>query len=161
MSATKNREAEFAYGSGPINPVNAANPGLIYDAGESDYIQFLCGQGYSNESFQLVTGSSTTTCSASNNGTVWDPNYPSFALSGPAGASVTRAFRQAVTNVGSPVSTYKATMVPLPRSTNLHSSPSGRLGTTATKTLSRTRWRRRHSRRRSGGKAGGGVVAGV
>ncbi|KAG5557872.1 hypothetical protein RHGRI_007940 [Rhododendron griersonianum] len=94
MSATKNPEAEFAYGSGHINPVKAANPGLIYNAGESDYIQFLCDQGYSNESLQLVTGSNTTTCSASNNGTVWDLNYPSFALSGPVGAFVTWAVKK-------------------------------------------------------------------
>ncbi|KAE9465255.1 hypothetical protein C3L33_02841, partial [Rhododendron williamsianum] len=94
MRATKNPEAEFAYGSVHINPVKAANPGLIYNAGESDYIQFLCDQGCSNESLQLVTGSSTTTCSASNNGTVWDLNYPSFALSGPAGAFVTWAVKK-------------------------------------------------------------------
>ncbi|KAH7853702.1 hypothetical protein Vadar_005684 [Vaccinium darrowii] len=114
MSSKKNPEAEFAYGSGHLNPVKAANPGLVYDAGETDYVQFLCGQGYSNQSLQLLTGSNTTICTASNNGTVWDLNYPSFALSGLANTAVTRVFHRTVTNVGSPVSTYNATVVPPP-----------------------------------------------
>ncbi|XP_058208208.1 cucumisin-like [Rhododendron vialii] len=111
---TQTALAEFAYGSGQIDPVQAANPGLVYDAGESDYVKFLCGQGYTTQLLQLVTGSSNTTCSASNNGTVWDLNYPSFSLSGPANVSVTRVFHRTVTNVGSPVSTYTSTVFPPP-----------------------------------------------
>lgn len=107
MSVSSNTDAEFAYGSGQLNPLKAADPGLVYDAGETDYVKFLCGQGYSSKSLQLLTGDNST-CTAANNGTVWDLNYPSFAVSSQLSGPLTRVFHRTVTNVGSPVSTYKA-----------------------------------------------------
>lgn len=107
MSSTTNTEAEFAYGSGQIDPKKAARPGLIYDMGESDYVGFLCGQGYTTKNLRLVTGDNST-CSASNNSTVGDLNYPSFTLSGPFSTVYSSVFHRTVTNVGTPVSTYKA-----------------------------------------------------
>lgn len=103
MTVKANSEGEFAYGSGHIDPVKAKSPGLVYDIAEGDYVSFLCGQGYSNKNLQLVTGDNST-CSAANNGTVYDLNYPSFTLPGPASA----VFHRTVTNVGSATSTYKA-----------------------------------------------------
>ncbi|KAK8662515.1 hypothetical protein V6N13_092088 [Hibiscus sabdariffa] len=105
MSSINNIEAEFAYGAGHINPTLAAQPGLIYDAGEIDYVKFLCGQGYTSRQLELITGN-TSSCSEVTNGTVWDLNYPSFTLSTTPGNSVTRVFHRTVTNVGSAVSTY-------------------------------------------------------
>ncbi|KAE8671940.1 Cucumisin [Hibiscus syriacus] len=107
MSSVNNLEAEFAYGAGHINPSVAVRPGLIYDAGEIDFINFLCGQEYNPKQLALITGSNST-CSEETKGTVWDLNYPSFALSTTPGNSVTRVFHRTVTNVGSAVSTYKA-----------------------------------------------------
>ncbi|OAY38520.1 cucumisin isoform X2 [Manihot esculenta] len=107
MNPDTNPDAEFAYGSGHINPVKAKDPGLVYDAGEVDYVKFLCGQGYSTRQLQLVTGDQST-CSAENNGTVWNLNYPSYALSTKYGESITRNFQRTVTNVGTQKSTYKA-----------------------------------------------------
>ncbi|CAL5322561.1 unnamed protein product [Camellia sinensis] len=43
MSAETNNDAEFAYGAGYINPVKAANPSLVYDIEEADYVRYLCG----------------------------------------------------------------------------------------------------------------------
>ena len=48
MDVDKNIDAEFAYGIGHINPTRAINSNLVYDAREIDYVNFLCGQGYSN-----------------------------------------------------------------------------------------------------------------
>ncbi|XVE99666.1 hypothetical protein REPUB_Repub03eG0219500 [Reevesia pubescens] len=107
MSSENNMEAEFAFGAGHINPALAARPGLVYDAGEIDYLKFLCGQGYSPTQLQLITGNNTS-CSEDTNGTVWDLNYPSFALSATPGKSISRIYHRTVTNVGSAVSIYKA-----------------------------------------------------
>nr|GEW09389.1 cucumisin-like [Tanacetum cinerariifolium] len=107
MSPIKNPDAEFAYGSGHINPLKAVNPGLVYDAGEADYVSFLCGQGYDAMKLRTVTGD-TTACSAANNATVWDLNYPSFTLSSNEPGIIVRRFNRIVTNVGLGESTYQA-----------------------------------------------------
>ena len=107
MNPKTNTDLEFAYGAGQLNPLQAANPGLVYDAEEADYIKFLCGQGSNSTKLYLVTGENIT-CSATINGTVWDLNYPSFPVSTKNGTEVTRTFTRTVTNVGSPTSTYKA-----------------------------------------------------
>ncbi|XP_062089437.1 cucumisin-like [Humulus lupulus] len=102
-----NKDAEFAYGSGHIDPLRAINPGLVYDAGESDYVEFLCGQGYSTKSLRLVTGDKSS-CSNVQKIHASNLNYPSFALSTISTNAITRVFHRTVTNVGSPTSTYKA-----------------------------------------------------
>ncbi|CAI0443440.1 unnamed protein product, partial [Linum tenue] len=103
-------DAEFGYGSGQIHPSRAVDPGLVYDAGEIDYVEMLCGQGYNITQLRLVTGDQSSCSSAATNGTaVWDLNYPSFALSSEKlKTSVTRVFHRTVTNVGSATSTYTA-----------------------------------------------------
>ncbi|TYH00449.1 hypothetical protein ES288_A10G277600v1 [Gossypium darwinii] len=109
LSLKTNTDAELAFGSGHLVPSSALDPGLIYDAGEIDYVKFLCGQGYDTEIVRLVTGDRSN-CSNSINGTAWDLNYPSFALSATPGKSTRRVFHRTVTNVGSGVSIYKATV---------------------------------------------------
>ncbi|TYJ16406.1 hypothetical protein E1A91_A10G250900v1 [Gossypium mustelinum] len=109
LSLKTNTDAELAFGSGYLVPSSALDPGLIYDAGEIDYVKFLCGQGYDTEIVRLVTGDRSN-CSNSINGTAWDLNYPSFALSATPGKSTRRVFHRTVTNVGSGVSIYKATV---------------------------------------------------
>ncbi|KAH6762718.1 subtilase 4.12 [Perilla frutescens var. hirtella] len=122
MTVKANSDAEFAYGSGHIDPIKAKSPGLVYDMGEGDYVRFLCGQGYSNKTLLLVTGDNST-CTAANNGTVYDLNYPSFSVSGTSGKSVSAVFHRTVTNVGSPSSTYKA-VVAAPSGLTIQVQPS-------------------------------------
>ncbi|WCJ19691.1 Subtilisin-like protease [Euphorbia peplus] len=107
MSCEKNTGAEFAYGSGQINPVKASDPGLVYDAEEIDYVKFLCGQGYSTAQLKLVTGDNNFECSEETEATVYDLNYPSFAFTATR-STLTRVFHRTITNVGSPTSIYKA-----------------------------------------------------
>ncbi|GMN41406.1 hypothetical protein TIFTF001_010638 [Ficus carica] len=114
MNADVNPEAEFAYGSGLINPLKAAYPGLVYDIDEVDYINFLCGQGYTTKLLQIVTGNGRRSCRKGSNGTVADLNYPAFVLSASPLESINHIFNRTVTNVGSPASTYKANLVAPP-----------------------------------------------
>ncbi|KAM0068948.1 putative cucumisin [Helianthus debilis subsp. tardiflorus] len=107
MSPAKNSDAEFAYGSGQIDPSKAADPGLVYDAGEQDFVSFLCGQGYNATTLKIVTGDAST-CSADTNTTVWNLNYPSFALSSQQPGSISQTFNRTVTNVGAADSSYQA-----------------------------------------------------
>ena len=112
MSVETNTGMEFAYGAGHIEPLQAVNPDLVYDAGEADYVKFLCGQGYSTKHLRLITGNNST-CSEAKHETVLNLNYPSFAISTKSGVTLTRIFTRTVTNVGPAVSTYKAvTAVP-------------------------------------------------
>ncbi|PIM98682.1 Cucumisin [Handroanthus impetiginosus] len=122
MSVKTNTDAEFAYGSGHIDPIKAKSPGLVYDMGEADYVKFLCGQGYNNTNLQLITGDNTT-CTSANNGTVYDLNYPSFTVSVSSSGSISRVFHRTVTNVGSPSSTYKA-VVAIPQGISIQIEPS-------------------------------------
>ncbi|KAI3799890.1 hypothetical protein L1987_35195 [Smallanthus sonchifolius] len=78
MSPTKNPDAEFANGSGHIDPLKAVDPGA---------------------------------CSEATNATVWDLNYPSFALSAKQPSSISRSFNRTVTNVGAADSSYQANVV--------------------------------------------------
>ncbi|XP_014503787.1 cucumisin-like [Vigna radiata var. radiata] len=123
MNPALNVEAEFAYGVGQINPLKAVNPGLVYDAGESDYISFLCGQGYNSSSLQKITDDNST-CTSANKGSVFNLNLPSFALSTPRSSYNNVTFGRTVTNVGSATSTYKATITAHPSSLNVQVLPS-------------------------------------
>ncbi|XP_017410255.1 cucumisin [Vigna angularis] len=122
MNPTVDLDAEFAYGAGQINPLKAANPGLVYDAGENDYISFLCGQGYNSSSLQLITGDKST-CTSANKGSVFDLNLPSFALSTPRSSHNNVTFSRTVTNVGSATSKYRASITAHPSSLKVEVVP--------------------------------------
>lgn len=108
MDPRKNPDAEFAYGAGHIDPIKALSPGLIFNASEKDYVDFLCKQGYNTTTLRLVTGDSSTCPKPITIGKASDLNYPSFALSVIDGQSILGVFPRTVTNVGTPNSTYSA-----------------------------------------------------
>ncbi|XP_042428646.1 cucumisin [Zingiber officinale] len=70
---------ELSYGAGLLNPVKAVDPGLVYDAGASDYVQMLCNSGYNKTAMLIITGDAGS-CSNGTNGTARDLNYPTMAL---------------------------------------------------------------------------------
>ncbi|PON69945.1 Peptidase S8, subtilisin-related [Parasponia andersonii] len=106
MEPTKHQlENEFAYGSGLLNPTKAVDPGLVYDASDKDYVEFLCKQGFNTTLLRLVTGNKSVRKSTKP-GRGWDLNYPSFMLAAQDGHKISGNFVRIVTNVGSPNSTY-------------------------------------------------------
>ncbi|WVY91634.1 hypothetical protein V8G54_037148 [Vigna mungo] len=122
MNPKLDLDAEFAYGAGQINPLKAANPGLVYDAGENDYISFLCGQGYNSSSLQKITGDKST-CTSAKKGSVFNLNLPSFALSTNRSSHNNVTFGRTVTNVGSATSKYRATVTAHPSSLKVEVLP--------------------------------------
>ncbi|KAL6997547.1 hypothetical protein U1Q18_007674 [Sarracenia purpurea var. burkii] len=72
------RATPLGIGSGYINPEQAVDPGLIYDADISDYITFLCSLNYTEEQMRLFVATPHP-CSG-NVGSPGDLNYPSFSV---------------------------------------------------------------------------------
>ncbi|KAF7831008.1 cucumisin-like protein [Senna tora] len=110
MSSTLNPEAEFAYGAGQLNPTRAPNPGLIYNLSVSDYVRFLCGQGYDNTRLRRLTGDNSS-CNQAQNEAAWNLNLPSFVLHRNNNQNFNRTYQRSVTNVGRGTSTYRATVM--------------------------------------------------
>ncbi|CAL5203372.1 unnamed protein product [Lathyrus oleraceus] len=108
MSPEKNRDAEFAYGAGQVDPMKALNPGLVYDADEEEYIRFLCGQGLDMSMLLQIT-ESIINCSERGYMIPRDLNYPSFAFKVQRPKHhLNASSKRTVTNVGLAMSTYRA-----------------------------------------------------
>ncbi|KAI3973802.1 hypothetical protein MKX01_039266 [Papaver californicum] len=84
----------FDYGSGHVSPRAALDPGLIFDAGYVDYVNFLCATpGIDPSEIANFTSSS---CKTYHGGHPSDLNTPSIAISHLVG---TRTITRTVTNV--------------------------------------------------------------
>ncbi|KAF5747009.1 subtilisin-like protease SBT1.7 [Tripterygium wilfordii] len=93
------------FGAGHINPNKAMEPGLIYDMGFQDYVEFLCGLDYTKEQMSAVLRRSHWNCSQQPT----DLNYPSFiAIYNNQTASSSKKFTRVVTNVGDDNAVYQA-----------------------------------------------------
>ncbi|CAN1747663.1 Subtilisin-like protease SBT5.4 [Linum perenne] len=94
----------FGYGSGHIRPNRAADPGLVYEVANHEYLDFLCSLGYNSSSIdKFLKGHKN--CRESSQ-SVSDFNYPSISVPNLQTGSVTVTRR--VKNVGSPTATYVA-----------------------------------------------------
>ncbi|KAJ0490883.1 putative cucumisin [Helianthus annuus] len=100
LSASLYSEAEFAYGSGHIDPLKATTPGLVYETSFQEYLKIWCNISRTPGSV-IPTSSSCPTKS-----TAKDINYPSMAVQVKVGALFAVAFPRTVTNVGRANSTY-------------------------------------------------------
>ncbi|GLJ35460.1 hypothetical protein SUGI_0713150 [Cryptomeria japonica] len=95
----------FVMGAGHVNPMAAVEPGLVYDLGPQDYINYLCGglNNYTKKQIALLTHK-WPPCPKSELGA--DLNYPSFSVVFKKGERV-QVKRRTVTNVGSDNGVYK------------------------------------------------------
>lgn len=94
----------FSFGAGHMQPTLAADPGLVYDLGINDYLDFLCATGY-NQSMIQIFSQAPYTCP--NNTNLLNFNYPSITVPNLSGSvTVTRTLK----NVGPPA-TYRARVV--------------------------------------------------
>ncbi|XP_038703610.1 subtilisin-like protease SBT3 [Tripterygium wilfordii] len=99
----------IAMGAGQVNPNKALDPGLIYDVGVNDYVNLLCGMGFTAKQIRAITRSSATNCSAPS----LDLNYPSFIAffnvnDTKSDTTIVQEFKRTVTNVGEGMSIYIA-----------------------------------------------------
>ncbi|GJN24898.1 hypothetical protein PR202_gb12674 [Eleusine coracana subsp. coracana] len=120
-------EAELAFGAGLVNPMGVRYPGIVYDAGEADYLAFLCAQGYNATQLATMTGTkktTTATCKDRTATSVGDLNYPSIAV--PVinyGVPFAAEFPRRVTNVGPAASVYRAKVVGTPAGVKITVAP--------------------------------------
>ncbi|KAJ7967255.1 Subtilisin-like protease [Quillaja saponaria] len=93
----------FDYGGGHVDANKAIDPGLIYDLGISDYVQFLCSMDYNGSAISSVTRAPTS-CHKSTKFLV-NMNLPSITI--PELKQFLKVSRT-VTNVGPVESIYTA-----------------------------------------------------
>ncbi len=87
------------FGSGHVNPAGAFDPGLVYNSGLNDWVQFGCGLG----EFQPVFGDAVCTSFGSIDAS--NLNYPTMAIGDLAGS---QTLTRKVTNVDRSSGTYNA-----------------------------------------------------
>ncbi|KAL0421170.1 UNVERIFIED_CONTAM: Subtilisin-like protease SBT4.3 [Sesamum latifolium] len=86
MYPTKHKDAEFSYGAGHLNPINATNP----------------------VSIRKLFNNNSINCPRQVDATINDFNYPSITLQVKKGVPFSASFTRTVTNVGAANSTYTA-----------------------------------------------------
>ncbi|XP_040987909.1 subtilisin-like protease SBT3.5 isoform X1 [Juglans microcarpa x Juglans regia] len=97
----------FDFGGGIANPNKAADPGMVYDMGTTDYINYLCAMAYNNSAISRLTGQSMV-C-PSKKPSILDVNLPSITIPSLRNSiTITRT----VTNVATSTSIYRAVIEP-------------------------------------------------
>lgn len=101
-------------GAGHINPNNALEPGLIYDATSQDYINLICALNFTAKQIKTITRSSSYNCLSPS----LDLNYPSFiayfnAKKKNSSSRITIEFQRTLTNVGDVNVVYTAKLTAL------------------------------------------------
>ncbi|KAG7640476.1 Peptidase S8 propeptide/proteinase inhibitor I9 [Arabidopsis suecica] len=98
QNATNMKATPFSFGAGHVQPNLAVNPGLVYDLGIKDYLNFLCSLGYNASQISVFSGNNFT-CSSPKTSLV-NLNYPSITVPNLTSSKVTVS--RTVKNVGRP-----------------------------------------------------------
>ncbi|KAF8664244.1 hypothetical protein HU200_054786 [Digitaria exilis] len=98
----------FATGAGHVRPQLAMDPGLVYDAGASDYVDFLCALNYTTEQIRRFAPDMTT-CTRELPGGAASLNYPSFVVVFDGRTDV-RTLTRTVTKVSQEAEMYNVTV---------------------------------------------------
>ncbi len=99
LASPANGLLPWAQGAGHVDPNRAIDPGLVYDAGKADYVQYQC----------KVNPTAVPASECSTFGTLdetYNLNMPSITINNALG---TTTIRRKVTNVGGSLATYTAT----------------------------------------------------
>ena len=121
MNADGTVAGPMDYGSGHIRPRHALDPGLVYDAGTEDYINFLCALGYTAK--QVAVFGSSISCSKRAGSSVGDHNYPAFSVVFAANKVAGVTQRRVVRNVGSDATTTYRAKITAPDGVRVTVSP--------------------------------------
>lgn len=93
------------FGGGHVNPNKALDPGLVYDIGVQDFINYMCALNYTTEQLQIITKRSNFSCKEN-----LDLNYPSFIVILNNTNTITFTFKRVLTNMADVNCTYHATV---------------------------------------------------
>lgn len=98
----------YDFGAGHVNLDLALDPGLVYDIGNQDYVNYLCSIGYNPNTIQVITHTPAS-CPARKL-SPGNLNYPSISVifDAPRPGNASKMFFRTATNVGSPNSVYRA-----------------------------------------------------
>ncbi|CAM0947697.1 unnamed protein product [Alopecurus aequalis] len=103
----------FDFGAGHADPMRAMDPGLVYDVGPADYVNFLCNLNYTEQNIRAITRRQADCRGARRAGHAGNLNYPSMSATFVAdGAERTMRthFIRTVTNVGGGRAVYRASV---------------------------------------------------
>jgi hypothetical protein len=100
----------LAAGAGLVAPRLAMDPGLVYDAGTQDYVDFLCTLNYTAEQMRQFVPEMSAGCGTRTiNGGVANLNYPSFVVVFDNSTDGIRRLTRTVTKVSAKPETYNVT----------------------------------------------------
>ncbi|KAI3914354.1 hypothetical protein MKW98_014961 [Papaver atlanticum] len=112
----------FELGSGHVDPNKALHPGLVYDVGPEDYIDFLCSLNYSSTTISKIFVHKKVDCSRSQMASPGDLNYPSFSVVFKSGTN-TVEYERTVKNVGPSANAVYKVKINSPPSVKISVSP--------------------------------------
>ncbi|CAL0328649.1 unnamed protein product [Lupinus luteus] len=102
----------YDHGAGHINPVNALDPGLVYEIEPQDYFEFLCTQHLTQNQLRGFAQYSNRSCTHSL-ASPGDLNYPAISIVFREKTSISvLTVHRTVTNVGPPISKYHVIVSP-------------------------------------------------